>query len=598
MHQSHASDHNKVEEYVVKIVYRFTYSVIFFALFIPLVIFYVNCNDTSNTRGILYDQKDCKLSIWWLTTNHFMKNKLHNNKIYNKYSNFDKNYLSSSYKIFGDNGPFCRTNYAPIKAFKEDNNYLHNWDIIDAVFDDNNINVYIHHHHHNSSSKRHNHSLINMKLECRFYNYRSQFISSTYSLQVLPDIIVRCPLPQYIKQYEKDRLQLKLNFIKNDINLLSMLGSGNSSAAYISSSIFGTCPPIRQVKHKVEYKKNKNQNSMNSNSNSNSVYNISVCSQTKNIIEQNIVEWIEYHQQLGVDHFFLYDTNNNNNNNNILKYYQKKGVVTVIPWAFNTSDSSNSNQQSVGCNDDSCYERNMMVASHELVSCLLRFRSTSKWILALPSTHDFVGLSNKKINNLNSLIDPYTNRPDFIGFEFHRNIYVSCSSSDSSSNTLNYIHFDGYKAVRSNTKHVSYLIRTDLVISIQNEKLVIKSGTGIDAKVTFVFTKMKNGKHIIDETLVRNNRFVPSPNGTAVPVIEYQDSVVKKIEEQSVTTNQKIEYDLLELKEYVGEVMYIPTLPSMSCSLLCGNKCVNRNSFKNNTLLSFVQSIVENKIHV
>ena len=112
---------------------------------------------------------------------------------------------------------------------------------------------------------------------------------------------------------------------------------------------------------------------------------------------------------------------------------------------------------------------------------------------------------------------------------------------------------------------------------------------------------MKDGKHIIDETLVRRNSVsslnTGSNNGSILPVIEYQDSVIKKVEEQSVTTYQKIEYDLLELKDYVAEVMYISAL-SMPCASLCGSNCVDKNSFKNRTLLAFVQSVIENKIHV
>ncbi len=564
-HQHHHHDVTTNNSLVIsKVVYRFTIFVIFIALFIPLTIFYYNCHDTENTRGILYDQKDCQLSIWWLSNNNKLIDKNNfkkNNNNNNKYKNNDKSYLTTNYKLLGDNGPFCRNN-------NNNNNYSsfnsNEWHIIDAAFDENNINIFIQHQHNHINPST-------TKVECRFYNYRSQFISSTNALQVLPDIIVRCPLPMYIKQYEKDRLQLKLVFI----------GTTSSS----STNIFNTCPPVRQVKHKVEYnKKNKNSNTK---ENSN-IFNISVCAQVTTPIimnnEEGLQEWIEYHKILGVEHFFLYQETTIDKTNKILLHYQQKGLVTVIPW-ISSSDKDES--------------------SSSLVSCFLRFRATSTWILALPTTHDFIGLNTKKIMNLKSLTDSYySNRADFVGFEFKKNIYTPCNSNNNSSNTtkLRYIHMNEYQSVDSSKKHQSYLVRTDKVIHVQNEKLFIKKGSGIDAKVTFVFSKMKDGKHIIDESLVKkevdfgnridNSNSNSSSSSSSIFLDIYKDLVVKKIEEQTEDADHnKVSHDLFVLKDHLAEIMHIPSHPVTPCTK-CSKNCVTKNRFKDEKMLSIVEDMM------
>lgn len=45
-----------------------------------------------------------------------------------------------------------------------------------------------------------------------------------------------------------------------------------------------------------------------------------------------LIEWLEYHLMLGVDHFYLYQNNSTDNYLSVLQPYIEKGIVTLIDW--------------------------------------------------------------------------------------------------------------------------------------------------------------------------------------------------------------------------------------------------------------------------
>jgi hypothetical protein len=66
-------------------------------------------------------------------------------------------------------------------------------------------------------------------------------------------------------------------------------------------------------------------------------YRLSVCSATKRANRSQLVEWIEYHQLQGVEHFFLYDTAISEEHGSLaqaLSDYVKEGIVSIIPWPY------------------------------------------------------------------------------------------------------------------------------------------------------------------------------------------------------------------------------------------------------------------------
>ena len=63
----------------------------------------------------------------------------------------------------------------------------------------------------------------------------------------------------------------------------------------------------------------------------NKKYNISICAIFKN--EANYMkEWIEFHQMMGVDHFYLYNNNSADDYFSVLSQYIEKGIVTLVEW--------------------------------------------------------------------------------------------------------------------------------------------------------------------------------------------------------------------------------------------------------------------------
>jgi hypothetical protein len=61
-------------------------------------------------------------------------------------------------------------------------------------------------------------------------------------------------------------------------------------------------------------------------------YNLSICSIFGNDT-RFLKEWIEYHQLIGVDHFYLYNNQECNGVREVLKPFIRKGVVSLIPWS-------------------------------------------------------------------------------------------------------------------------------------------------------------------------------------------------------------------------------------------------------------------------
>ena len=43
-------------------------------------------------------------------------------------------------------------------------------------------------------------------------------------------------------------------------------------------------------------------------------------------------EWLEYYQEIGIDHFYLYNNNSDDNYQKVLAPYIKEGLVTLVEW--------------------------------------------------------------------------------------------------------------------------------------------------------------------------------------------------------------------------------------------------------------------------
>lgn len=65
-------------------------------------------------------------------------------------------------------------------------------------------------------------------------------------------------------------------------------------------------------------------------------YKVSLCLIFKNEAPF-LKEWLDYHQTVGVDHFYLYNNNSEDNFTEILRPYVADGIVTLINWPYDHS---------------------------------------------------------------------------------------------------------------------------------------------------------------------------------------------------------------------------------------------------------------------
>ncbi len=60
-------------------------------------------------------------------------------------------------------------------------------------------------------------------------------------------------------------------------------------------------------------------------------YTLSIAAVFKNEAKY-LKEWVEYHRMIGVDHFYLYNTNSSDQFHEVLHPYIKEGLVTLVNW--------------------------------------------------------------------------------------------------------------------------------------------------------------------------------------------------------------------------------------------------------------------------
>lgn len=63
-------------------------------------------------------------------------------------------------------------------------------------------------------------------------------------------------------------------------------------------------------------------------------YNICICGIFKDEAPF-LREWIEYHEMIGVEHFWLYNNNSRDNYKEVLEPYIQRGLVSLIDWPYN-----------------------------------------------------------------------------------------------------------------------------------------------------------------------------------------------------------------------------------------------------------------------
>ena len=168
-----------------------------------------------------------------------------------------------------------------------------------------------------TNKKRNGQGLIGKSIQCNFYNDEvlvhttmSQIIEVERSYIDNCPIQIKCPSPSKI-DIPWDRVRLERDpkpLIKPGIFLFEKL-----------TEAFPVCElPVYEPQRKQ--------------------YDISICAYMFSSETHNLIEWLEYHIALGIDHFFIYNTATTKQQQRLLQTqlepYVTEGVVTLVSWPY------------------------------------------------------------------------------------------------------------------------------------------------------------------------------------------------------------------------------------------------------------------------
>lgn len=103
-------------------------------------------------------------------------------------------------------------------------------------------------------------------------------------------------------------------------------------------------------------------------------HNLSICALFKDEAN-NLKEWIDYHRELGVDHFYLYDTGSRDAYQTLLKPYLKEQIVTLVHWPSELC------RQCERC-DVCCFALSMQIPAYENAVNFVA-REETEWLVFL-----------------------------------------------------------------------------------------------------------------------------------------------------------------------------------------------------------------------
>lgn len=96
-------------------------------------------------------------------------------------------------------------------------------------------------------------------------------------------------------------------------------------------------------------------------------------------------EWIEYHRQIGVDHFLLYNNDSSDNFKQVLKPYIDQKIVEVLPWPMVPMEKKLNSW--VKKNQIPCYNEGIR-----------KLRGKTKWVAIIDVDEFIVPLHVKNLN--------------------------------------------------------------------------------------------------------------------------------------------------------------------------------------------------------
>jgi hypothetical protein len=186
-------------------------------------------------------------------------------------------------------------------------------------------------------------SILDSRFQCVYIDDYGLEIYETVSESVqgshhsdLSSIQVHCPLPpqSYAKEWSMLRLDRYRFLRENVVDVLSTEAFPVCGQNPNQTIIDDPDPDASLLREKEKERDEENPLVVTPR------YNLTICSATSRSTPlRNLLEWIEYHRLLGVDHLYIYDTSSSSPSSpqslrSVLSEYIQEGVVTVIRWPY------------------------------------------------------------------------------------------------------------------------------------------------------------------------------------------------------------------------------------------------------------------------
>jgi hypothetical protein len=212
----------------------------------------------------------------------------------------------------------------------------------------------------------------------------------------LSSIQIRCPLPPPSVSWNTMRVERFLSDLPEERNLPN------------SSKTFSVCHLKDNPDPKIHRSFPQNTSSLSSATE----YDLTLCTATSRTYRPHLVEWLEYHLMLGIQHFYLYDTTlwNHPPEKSLemtLHDYIERGLVTVIRWPYDNCVKNMASgrwinyvvpDETTGRSVSRFFQPPRAIAqTAALASCYSRFKRKTKWMAHIDDDEFlvcFLSLSN------------------------------------------------------------------------------------------------------------------------------------------------------------------------------------------------------------
>jgi len=223
-----------------------------------------------------------------------------------------------------------------------------------------------------------------------------------------------------------------------------------------------------------------------------------------------LLEWIEYHLLIGIEHFYLYDHLSEDSTDKVLKPYMDNGIVTLIRWSFKPREGNHYNT----------------IQAASMNHCLKNFGPFNRWI-GYFDVDEYFQLNEKMINRifnksttLFQLLDETYDERVYPGAVQFQSSSISCFLSQTDVLQSRYkLNIEKCKVI-TNEAHPKMFIRPRNVPIMQNihgleSGLKFKRNANWDEFGRFrhynrakyggvsVISNLKNGTGILDNTMER-----------------------------------------------------------------------------------------------